>query len=59
VLYGMFRLYGLAVGPVAAGPVELVRKDRVMWLVALAWVAAVLGVMHTRNWPAMQGWLVP
>jgi len=58
VLYGMFRLYGLAVGSSPAGPVELIKRDRVMWLVAVVWLAIVVAVLRTRDWPVLEGWIV-
>jgi len=57
VLYGMFRLYSLAVGSRPAGPIELIRRDKVMWLVAAAWLATVMLVMYTRDWPELTGWI--
>jgi 4-hydroxybenzoate polyprenyltransferase len=57
VLYGMFRLYSLAVGSRPAGPVELIKRDRVMWLVALLWLAVVLLVMQTKDLPELSGWI--
>ena len=59
VLYGMFRLYSLAVGSSPAGPVELIRRDKVMWLVALTWVLVVVLVMRIKDLPFMTGWLTP
>lgn len=57
VLYGMFRLYSLSVGSDPADPVELIRRDKVLWLVALIWAVMVLAVLHARHWPALAGWV--
>ena len=59
VLYGMFRLYSLAVGPRPAGPVELIRRDKAMWVVALVWLAAVVAIMRTKDLPQLSGWIKP
>jgi len=58
VLYGMFRLYSLAVGSSPAGPVELIRRDPVIWLVALVWLGMVVAVMKLSNLPALKGWII-
>ncbi len=57
VLYGMFRLYGLAVGSSPAGPVELIRRDPILWIVAAIWLAMTVGVMELSGHWILQGWL--
>lgn len=59
VLYGMFRLYSLAVGSAPAGPVMLIRRDPVMWLVAIIWVAVIVAVMQFSHLRQLQGWITP
>ena len=57
VVYGMFRLYSLAVGTEARGPVDLVRRDAVIWIVAAVWAGMVIAVMRLGGHPLLQGWL--
>ncbi len=57
VLYGMFRLYGLAVGSSPVGPVELIRRDPVLWIVAAVWLAMTIGVMEFSGHWILRGWL--
>lgn len=59
ILYGMFRLYCLAVGDSPAGPVELIRRDRVMWLVAGVWVITIVAVMQLSHLEQLTGWITP
>jgi len=57
VLYAMFRLYGLAVESTNAGPIDLIRRDPVLWIAILLWLGTVLAVMEYSDLPQASGWI--
>jgi 4-hydroxybenzoate polyprenyltransferase len=57
VMYGMFRMYSLAVGTQPTGPVDLLKRDGVLWAVAAVWAGMVVAVMQMGHHPWLHGWL--
>lgn len=52
VVYGMFRYYCLMLLAGGEDPIRLVLRDKVLWAVAVAWVALVVVVL---KWGAVEG----